>query len=226
MGNLLDPTESQVAHHEGKNRRKRSDRRRPTDDVGLLEKIREWCRGRSANARMPLGIWFAMLFLFYAFNQDAAANIDVVNAGLHKVGHLIWGLVVPDTPIAGGWLFQFGVPIIAMIIFYRNFDYFGIAIVFAWLGTAFLWNAPYCLGAPTEEFPRSILPMSEPIHDWHYLLSSADIMSDATDIAATLRWGGLLALAFGIYFLGSQLYFMYTLEERRKETERRVAAVS
>lgn len=224
MGNLLDPTESQVAHHEGKHRRRLHDRRRARDEVGLFERIREWCRGRSAGARMPLGIWFALLFVLYFYDQDSAAAMDVINASLHKLGHSLWGLIVPDTPIPGGWLMQFGVPVIVMVICYRLFDYFGIAITFAWLGTAFLWNAPYCRRAPSEAFTRSLLPMNEPVHDWHEMLSAFDIMHDAGAIAETLRWGGLLALAFGIYFLGSQLYFMHTLEERRKETERRVAA--
>lgn len=226
MGSLLDPTESQAAYLEGRGeRRKGRDRRRGKDDVGLLESVREWCRGKSANARLPLGVWFAMLFLFYFYDQEAAARIDILNAGLHKLGHWVWGLLVPDTPIAGGWLLQLGVPVLAMFWFYRRSDYFGVALTFAWFGTAMLWNAPYCLRAPEEAFPPSLLPMNEPIHDWHTMLGRFNIMEDAGEISDSLRWGGLMALAFGIYFLGSQIYFMYTLEERRKESDRRMAQI-
>lgn len=175
---------------------------------------------------MPLGVWFALLFLFYFYNQESAANIDVLNATLHKLGHLIWGWIVPDTPIAGGWLLQFGVPVVLGFLFYRHFDYFGMALTFAWFGTALLWNAPYAVLAPAKEFPRSLLPLNEPIHDWNEMFTYFDIMTDAAAISESMRWGGLLALAFGIYFLASQLYFMYTLEERRKETERRMAAIA
>lgn len=230
MGNLLDPTESQIAHQEGKNRRNRGgDRRRSAEDVGLLEKIREWCRGKSGNARLPFAVYCGGLLVVYFFNQDAAANIDLLNALLHKLGHFIWGLIVPDTPIAGGWLIQFGAPVVAMFVFYRNFDYFGVALSFAWAGTALLWNAPYCIRADAGEageFPPSILNMNEPLHDWNYLLTNTNSLQDAGAIAESMRWGGLLALAFGLYFLGSQLYFMYTLEERRKETERRVMSIA
>ena len=226
MGSLLDPTDSQVAQKQGGNRRAGKDRRRKRDEVGLVEKVKNWCRGKSGNARAPLGIWFAIMFLFYAFNQDAAAHIALLTGVTHKLGHWIWGLIDKQTPIAGGWLLQFGVPILLMFVFYRWDDYYGIAITFAWMGTVFLWNSPYCVRAESGEFPRSILRMNEPVHCWNELLTNFNIMSDAGDIAASLRWGGLLALAFGIYFLGSQLYFMYTLEERRKEMDRRMDAIA
>ncbi len=173
-----------------------------------------------------MGVWFALLFLLSYFNQDSAANIDILNALLHKIGHAVWGLVVPDTPIAGGWLLQLGVPAIALFVFYRNFDYFGLALTFAWFGTAMLWNAPYCARAPVEKFPPSVINMKEPIHDWFAMLNASGSLEDAHSIARSLWWGGMLALAFGLYFLASQLYFMYTLEERRKETERRVQSIA
>jgi hypothetical protein len=111
-------------------------------------------------------------------------------------GHFIGSLMGSGTQVL--------IPIIVMVVFYRQRDYFGIAVGGFWLSFSLFELARYVGDARTMELPL-VGFTDDPEHDWHYLLSTTGLLNLDTTFAFLLRvvatLTGVVSLAFAIWLL-------------------------
>jgi hypothetical protein len=99
---------------------------------------------------------------------------------------------------------QILIPIIVMIVFYRQPDYFGVSVGAFWLSFSLFDLANYIGDARTMDLPL-VGFTDDPEHDWHYLLSTLGLLQLDTTFAFLLRVAGTLiglaSFAFAIWLL-------------------------
>ena len=131
--------------------------------------------------------------------------IAPLNLGIHELGHFVFSFFGRFIEIAGGTILQCLVPIIGMLNFLRQRDYFAVAICFGWLSTNFFDVATYVGDARSMSLPLVGPGMGEIIHDWHYLLGKLHLLNYDHTIASLIRLAGvasmLVCLIFGAWLL-------------------------
>ena len=178
----------------------------------LVERVREWCRGRVWWYRAPVLLLFA--YIFWHHLQDPMYNsiFDGINLVIHEAGHLAFSYFGEFLGIAGGTIFQLMAPIVAAFAFYRQKDYFAIVVTLFWLGTNFIDVGAYVGDARAQLLPLVSPTSGDPLHDWYYLLANAGNLENDTLIAGLLRKVGLLSMA-GAMALGG--WMMKVMAEGR-----------
>lgn len=99
---------------------------------------------------------------------------------------------------------QILIPIIVIISFYRQTDYFGIGVGGFWLSFS-LFELATCVGdGRAMELPL-VGFTDDPEHGWHYLLSAVGMLKFDTTLAFLIRFAatliGLASLAFSVWLL-------------------------
>jgi len=166
----------------------------------------EWAAGRS-------WIWRAILLLYLGWVgirhlADPLSNslFGGLTLGIHELGHLILRPLGNWPGIAGGSLAQIAAPIAAGAIFYRQRDYFGIAVAGAWLAFSLWGLATYIGDARAQELPLLALG-PDPIHDWNWMLGKLGLLGWDKGLAfltrATAFVDWLASMAFGGWLVWS-----------------------
>ncbi len=153
----------------------------------------EWCKGRNWWIRLPLLLFFIYVFIRHLQDPLYKSIIGWLNLGTHELGHVIFMPFGQFLYFLGGSLTQCLVPVIGMINFYKQRDFFAIAICFGWLSTNIFEVATYVGDARAQSLPLVGFGMEPPIHDWNYLLGRFNLISQCQQIANILR---LLAVVF------------------------------
>jgi hypothetical protein len=160
--------------------------------------IDEWARGKSWAIRLPLLIYFALVFRNHLKNPFYTSLVGGLNLGVHELGHFLWSPLGQDFAILGGSLTQCLVPVIVLYLFYRQRDFFAIAVGFSWLSTNLFGVATYAADALTQQL-ELVSPLGDdPIHDWGYLLGRWGKMSKAHEIGGAFRTLAVLTMAVGL----------------------------
>jgi hypothetical protein len=172
----------------------------------FFQQAEKWCQGRQWAPRLLLLSFFAFIFVKHLQDPQYASIFKGLNLGIHELGHIIFAPFGQFINVAGGSFFQCLVPIIAIFMFYRQRDFFAIAIAFGWLATNLFDVALYISDANTEELPLvSPFQGEEVIHDWNYLLGQLHLLSYDGTIAFCVRALALLSmficLGFGIWLV-------------------------
>lgn len=124
-----------------------------------------------------------------------------INLAIHEAGHVVFGFFGIDfLMVAGGTILQLAAPLIAAWMFYRQRDYFGIAIAFCWLATNFFDVAAYAADARAGELQLVSLGGGDPEHDWFIMLAETDLLNYDKVIGGMFRAAGDLCFLFGIGF--------------------------
>ncbi len=166
----------------------------------FLDDAEEWARGRMWIPRALL-----LLYLVYAdlrFLRDPASStiFSGITLAFHEMGHLIFSFAGHFICALMGSGMQVLIPIIVMVIFIRQPDYFGVAVGGFWLSFSLFELARYVADARAMELPL-VGFSDDPEHDWHYLLSTTHLLQLDTTfgflirVAATLSGVASLALA-------------------------------
>ena len=175
----------------------------------------EWCRGRWWLLRAPLVVWFAYLLYGFLAVPEFGSVFGPIDLGIHELGHIIWSPLGQFMGILGGSLTQCLAPVISMILFYRQRDFFALAFCFGWLGINFFEVATYAADARSMSLQLVTPFAGEAIHDWYYLLNGMGLLALDKAVAFLLR--SLAVLSFAT-FLASGVYLfwlMATLPRRR-----------
>jgi hypothetical protein len=138
----------------------------------------EWCRGKNWLARLPFLLWFSYVLARHLSDPLYSSILGGLNLGIHELGHVIFGFLGQFMGVAGGTVFQLFVPIFAAWNFYRQNDFFSIALSFGWLSTNLFSIATYAADARALELPL-VTPFGGGegvVHDWEYLLSTMNIL--------------------------------------------------
>jgi hypothetical protein len=143
-------------------------------------------RALTSNHRQLTRLAVALGLGVYGFvrlrNQEHWDLLDDVNLAIHEAGHVFFQPLGDTVVVLGGSLLQVIVPLAFVAYFMRQREAFSASVVAAWLGASLANVALY-------------------IHDWWYLLTEWDMLSQNLAIAGWVRVAG--ALSFIIAVVGA-----------------------
>ena len=183
-----------------------SERTRPVVRVAVpvagkpawLDAIDAWAAEKSAAARLPVLVYFAYVFYRHTENPFYTSLIGGIDLVIHELGHFLWAPLGEYASIVGGSLTQCLAPIAAGIVFWRQRDYFAIAVASCWLGVNFFEVATYAADGLTQQLPLVSPVGDDPTHDWGYILGRWEMLSKAREVGAAFRTAGSIALLTGL----------------------------
>lgn len=161
----------------------------------MRDEAQIWSQGRSWMARLPLMIWFCYVFYRHLNSPTYGSILAPANLGIHELGHFLFSPLGEFLGILGGTMLQLAAPVILMVNFYHQGDFFAITLCFGWLSTNLFNVATYVADASLM-----ILPLVSPfgvenvIHDWNYLLGKMGLLQFDTAIAAMLRFEAAISM--------------------------------
>lgn len=176
--------------------------------ANFLDNVIEWARGKFWPFRAILLLFFLYIFIRHLADSEYQSIFKGLNLGIHELGHFIFGIFGEFIGIAGGTIAQLLAPIIGLVMFFMQRDYFAIAIAFGWLSTNFFDIAVYASDARAMALPL-VSPFGvDCIHDWNYLLSELGILSAEKCIGSLFRIMGILSMLVCLSFGGLLIFAM------------------
>lgn len=123
---------------------------------------------------------------------------------IHEGGHLIFGPFGEWLSVAGGSVTQVMAPIAAGWMLLRQGDRYGVAIVGTWLAYSLTNLANYI--ADARAMALQLVGFSaDPLHDWHYLLDSVNLLPYDTRLAGLVRLSAVAVLVVSLVFAARAL---------------------
>ena len=168
----------------------------------LLLEAGEWARGRSGWARLPVLLWFAYILRNHLRDPDYDSIFGGLNLAIHEAGHFVFGPFGELLAVAGGTLLQLAAPFAAALVFRRQRDFFGLAVVACWLATNLFSVARYAADARAQELPLVSPTSGDPMHDWAYMLGRFGLLQRDLAIGAGFRALAVLSMLAGLGFGG------------------------
>jgi hypothetical protein len=162
----------------------------------------EWARGRQWLPRALLLLVCAWIFYRHLQDPFYGGIVKGLNLAIHEIGHVMFGFVGEFIGIAGGTILQLAAPAITVWLFYRQRDFFAIAIALCWLGTSLFDVAVYAADARAGDLPLVGLGDGDPQHDWFILLAETDLLNHDKTIGGIFRAFGILSFLGGLLFGG------------------------
>lgn len=145
--------------------------------IHIINQIKTWCIGKQWWWRLPILLWF-VYELKINLQDPMKCVFHLLNLPIHELGHLIFGLTRNEFfSYLGGSLIQLLAPIVGMWNFWKQEDFFAIALCFGWLSTNLFSVAAYIHDARSMQIPLVSISGGEPIHDWNYILSHLGVLS-------------------------------------------------
>lgn len=150
-----------------------------------------------------------LLYLVYADirflrNPLSSTMFSGITLAFHEMGHVIFRFAGHFISALMGSGTQVLIPILVIVLFYRQGDYFGMSVGGFWLSFSLFELANYVGDARAMELPL-VGFADDPEHDWHYLLSTTHLLSLDTTLAFLTRGAatliGVASLAFAVWLL-------------------------
>lgn len=164
--------------------------------------VAERVAGKSWKVRAPLLLILAWMLHGYLGDPAYRSIFEGVNLGFHEAGHaaFMW-LGSRILTVAGGTIFQLGIPVVAGVYLLRKQgDPFGAAVCVFWLGTALAGAGVYASDARAQALPlvSPFGPVDVDSHDWTFMLMKYGVLSRDQEIGAMLRGAGLLSMMLSL----------------------------
>lgn len=163
-----------------------------------LEDLDRWARGRDWRARALLVLALAYVLFRHVADAEYQSIVGPLNLGLHEVGHFVFAPFGRFAAVLGGSLFQCLVPVIGMVMFRRQGDWFAIPVGLAWLGTNLCYVALYAGDAFDMKLPLVAPGGGHTVHDWNFILSELALHDWDARLYWIFRIAGLACLAAGV----------------------------
>jgi hypothetical protein len=164
----------------------------------VRDEILDWCRERSAVARLPLLAWMSWIGFRHLADGDYQSWFKPLTLGIHEGGHLLFGWLGLDfLTVAGGTLLQLAAPAAAAFMFARQPDWFAVSVAGTWLADSVYDVALYMADARELDLPLVTVGDGECFdvcHDWHYMLRETGLLAWDTTLAGLLRLGACALL--------------------------------
>ncbi len=167
---------------------------------GMYRGVGEWCIGRCWWWRAPLMLlmaYWTIRHLTSPYFPEYRCLITPINLAIHEAGHLLFnprafGMFIQ---IAAGSVAQCLFPVLLIIPFLKQRDYFAIAICFGLLGVNLFEVAIYAADAQARNLTLVSPVTANPIHDWAYLLRALGIhLRHARTVAHCIRGLGTFSM--------------------------------
>lgn len=155
----------------------------------FIETIKEWCQGKNWIIRAPLVIYLVYIFIKYLQVPNYFSILEGVNYLVHEAGHLIalpFGRVLE---VINGTLLECLVPVIFLVAFLKQGEFFGASFCFGWLSTAFFYASWYISTAQQTDNWN---------HDWFQMLSTMGILMYNHQIAFLVKSAAVILMLFSI----------------------------
>src|SRR5438874_7925817 len=122
------------------------------------------------------------------------------------MGHLVFAWAPHFITSIMGSVFQIAVPIICVLYFVRQQDYFGASVGGFWLSYSLYELSAYVGDARSKDLPLVGFASSEDLeHDWHYLLGKLHMLPADHVLAFVLKvlafGAGAASIVFAVWLL-------------------------
>lgn len=141
-------------------------------------------------------IFYGLVLLFAAADDDGFLFIDNANLLVHEAGHLLFSYLGDTLALWGGTLFELFVPAALAVTFVFRRHLAGAAFCAFFFFENFLYIATYMADARRQELPLVSVGGGDTEHDWFLIFSSLGLLNYDTTIAGLTRalgWLGMLA---------------------------------
>lgn len=160
----------------------------------LIRQAREWARGRSWWWRLPVLAYLLWAGVRQLTDPEYRSLFAGILFGVHELGHLVFAFLGEFAAVAGGSLAQLLVPVALALLFYRQFDFFGVVVCAAWFSISLAELANYIGDARALEL--NLVSFGEQaIHDWNYLLGHTGLLGKDLVLARASRFISALVLS-------------------------------
>lgn len=172
--------------------------------INFLQKSKEWAFGRSWHLRLLLWLYLFYIFIRHTINPDYTSIFAPLNLCFHELGHLVFALFGNFICTLGGSFLQCLIPVIGIIMFYHQRDFFAISVALVWLATNFYNVATYIADARAMALPLVTLfgITGDVVHDWNYILEKLGLLQFDTTIAFLVRILGFSLMLTGVVYGG------------------------
>lgn len=143
--------------------------------------------------------------------------LDDLNLAIHEAGHVFFQPLGDHLVVLGGSLLQVLVPLAFVAYFLVRRDGFAASVIAAWLAASLGNVALYIADARAQELP--LLGGENVIHDWWYLLTEWDLLSQDVAMARWVRMAS--AITFTLAVAGAVLSSGVRSPQRLESTTRR-----
>ena len=174
----------------------------------MIEEIQAWCEGKVWWWRLLLLAGLAYIGITAAVNPQGWSVFGGVTLGIHELGHFLFRALGEFMGVAGGTIAQLAAPIICIVMFVRQGDYFAPVLGGVWLATSLANVSVYIADATRLELPLVSVGGGEVMHDWEYMLSSLNILSSADNLARLVAFLGYAVLFVSLAYGGWTIYLM------------------
>ena len=134
---------------------------------------------------------------------------DGINLGIHELGHYIFNSLGQFMTAAGGTIAQCAAPVLAAGAFFRQRDFFGMAVASMWLSTNFFEVAVYVADARALQLTLvapgvGVLPAGDggALHDWNFMLGPLGLLPYDLTLSLLFRIAAVIAMVAGQAFGG------------------------
>jgi len=172
--------------------------------TALFDDARAWARGRMWIPRALLLTYLSYAFVRFLRDPDSGTIFCGITLAFHEMGHLLFAWAPHFVMSLMGSGMQVLIPIVVMLIFRRQEDYFGVAVGGFWLSFSLFELALYVGDARAMELPL-VGFSSDPEHDWHYLLGAMHMLPADHFFAFLIRFAafviGAASITFAVWLL-------------------------
>jgi hypothetical protein len=170
----------------------------------LLDDARDWARGRMWIPRALLLAYLAYAFVRFLRTPDSGTIFSGITLAFHEMGHLLFAWAPHFVTSFMGSGMQVLIPIVVIVIFRQQEDYFGMAVGGFWLSFSLFELARYVGDARSMDLAL-VGFSSDPEHDWHYLLGAMHMLPADHFFAFLIRVAafgiGAASITFAVWLL-------------------------
>ena len=183
----------------------------------LITDARRWARRRNkawAVFYVALAVYMSYVLVRHLGDAEYQSWLKPLNLGIHEWGHFVFAPFGEFIKMAGGTILQCLVPLLSILMFVKQRDYFGMLFCFGWLSTNLFGVATYVGDARSRQLPLVTPGGGEAVHDWHYLLGRLGILHWDHTLAFLTRTAATLSMAL---FLLATLWILYQMTRKPED---------
>ncbi|HEX7556383.1 MAG TPA: hypothetical protein VF338_07145 [Leptolinea sp.] len=136
---------------------------------------------------MVAGLFFMAMSVQVLFPKLPIPFLGVLAAALtsvdficHEIGHILFGFLGEFIAVLGGTLSQLFLPVVCLLLTLRKRQWFSVSFFGFWIGQSLIQISTYIKDAQAQKLklfsPGTLFGGGSPIHDWHYLLGTLNLL--------------------------------------------------
>jgi hypothetical protein len=148
--------------------------------------------------RFIIAVIASIYFIYYGFSYTEWHFIDNVNLIIHEAGHIVFMFFGDFIQLLGGSFLQIIFPIIFILYFYKNKDYFSSSLLLFWVGQNFINVSVYVSDSIVMQLP--LLGGESSLHDWNNILTMMGLLKYSEKIGFSIYILGFIFIMCAVYY--------------------------